>query len=602
MYLIPYAQTITGIEYSINWSAVKTCLPVAGKGIYILANEGLLLLDPATAKYQLYNETDSNKTIPGIIGVANYKDKVVIYTSTKVYRLLANGKFKDITPPYDFRGYDAIRHVAMDENEITVTNGMKLLSYRNDVWKQVPLPDMRYSKLTKAFPAGGKYLGNIENASSLFIYNADTKSQSYVANAFNPSGLYVPGQSVWTMSALEMYYTSATAKKIRGYFKAETFPYKLKWDMFDKANTFRNCKLALSDKQDIFFINEDIVLQVDTKAINDSEVNIIFKPTTLKPTYASPGTEMCVYGNSIYKINPNGVIAVSPQKTDTLFKAINRSSNIEGSNRMMPNGFLYTKQSNNSIYWNNGKDRSGSTFVHGFVLDMATDGKSNYVLTEKILYREKSIGVFDSIAPAGENKMNALAIDKAGTIWMASYKGITTISKGVTTFIPAASIEGFPANEALNAIAISPVGEMYVSLSKVYIYKDKKMTLIPGSPSLIYRHYFDGKGNDYMSSNGKTYFYNGKEVRNLEDILKEAYPEKNNAYITAATVDEQGRCWAIVSFRQQKAIVVFDKGKPVNYFADDKIPVDPTHQKIFCYKQQMIIATEKAGWTIVKFK
>lgn len=600
IYFTSHAQTITGIEYSTDWTDVKTCVPVAGKGIYMQVSEGVILFNPETVKYQLYNQTDSGR-ISGIIGMANYKDKVLVYSGTNLYMLQASGRFKDITPPYDFRGYDAIRHIAMDENEITLTNGMKLYSYSNAAWRQVSTPDMRYSKLIKAYPARGKYIWNIENSSNLIMYDPETKKQTNLAYVLSPSALYVPGLSLWMMTAQNIYYSSVTGKKMTGSFKAETFPYKLKWDLFDKANHFRNCKLALSEKQEVFFVNEEMVLKVDTRPVNDSVIDIAFKPSDLKPVYASQDNELCVYGNKVYKISSYGIIAVSAQKTDTLFKMFNRSSKIEGSNWMMPNGFLYTKQSN-GIHHNNGKDRSGSSYLKGYVLDMATDGKNNYLLTEKALYKEKNVGVFDSIAPAGDNKMNALAIDKSGTIWMASHKGITTISKGVTTFIPATSIEGFPANQALHDIAISPTGEIYLSLSNVYTYKDKKMVMILRSPSLIYNHYFDRNGNNYMASIGEAYFYNGTEVRDMKDILKEAYPEKQNPYITSITVDELGRCWAIVNFRQEKGIVVLDKGKPVNFFADDKIPVDPTRQKIFSYKQQIVIVTEKGRWTIVKYK
>ena len=73
-----FSQTITGVDYSLNWSSAKEGVPVTGKGIYILFREGLTLFDPATRKTTLYNQTDSNKTVTALNGLVVHNGKILV--------------------------------------------------------------------------------------------------------------------------------------------------------------------------------------------------------------------------------------------------------------------------------------------------------------------------------------------------------------------------------------------------------------------------------------------------------------------------------------------------------------------------------------------
>jgi hypothetical protein len=600
------AQTITSVEYSVNWQSATTPVPVAGKGIYVLVKEGLVLFDPATTKYKLFNQNDSNKTIAGLKGLTAYKDKLVAYSDDKLYLLLPNGLLKDMTPPYKFGGYDLIRHVIISENEITATSGDKIFSYQKNEWKQVPVPDLRNTKFTKISPAGNKYLGIKEGSINLVLYDPETKTERELARTYDSPIFFRPDQAAaWFLLDDGIEYFAFKNRVIYSSFDVKNYPGKTKLTL-QNTKAFDGCRLIAGDKQDIYFISADTAIQLSTTPVSvsksavDTFIRMVLQKARLKPAFPKTGSEFVVYENTVYEIGGPGIVTRTLQKTDTLYKLVNRSIGMEGYNWMMPNGYLYTRDAT-KLYWNNG-NTGGSAEFRNYVLDITTDGKTNYLLTEKILYKEKSTGIFDSVASASENSMKAVAVDKNGIIWMASNKGITIVSNGQTEFIPASSIRGFPKNQAVHDIAVSPENEIYISLGKVYKYHDKIMTEIPKSPSLVYCHYFDGQGNDYMAGNGECYFYDGKEAKDIKKILQEAYPGKKNPYVGAVTIDQQGRCWAIASFLNQKGIVVFDKGKPVNFISDERVILDPYKQRIFFYKQQMIIATEKGGWTTLQYK
>ncbi len=599
MYSFLHAQTITNVEYSVNWQSATNATSVAGKGIYMLVKEGLLFFDPVTTKYKLINQTDSNKVVSGLIGLAAYKDKVAVHTDTKMY-LLMNDKLKDITPNYAFGGYATLRSVNINDNEIAVTDGERIFSYQNNTWTNFTVPSLRYSKLSKVFPAGKNYLVVNETSGELSLFDTEGKSLRFLARTYQSPIIFVPGQSVWFMDNTLIHYFSISNKMLYGLYRVGEYPGKLKENGFSKERYFDGCRLVLSDKKEVLFISQDTALQLTVSAPVDSTVRILLQKANYKPSYPGLGSGFTTYTNTVYETGSPGIIRRMLQKTDTLFKLVNRSSGLEGYNWLLPNGYLYTRDAM-KLYWNNGSN-SGTKDFNKYVLDITTDGKTNYVLSETILYKERSLGVFDTIAAADENKMSAVAIDKNGVIWMASAKGITTINKGKVDFIPSASITNFPPNRAVHDIAVSPEGELYISLDKVFKYKDKQLTEIPGSPSLVYRHLFDGKGNDYMATQGECYFYDGKEVKNLRKIIQETYPDKRNPYVGASTIDPQGRCWVIVSALKEKFIAVFDKGKPVNIIADDRIILDAFKQRIFANKQQVILAMEKGGWITIGYK
>ncbi len=601
------AQTISDITYTINFQNVSNAVPVAGKGIYLLAKEGLVLFEPATLKYKLFNQTDSNKIVSGLIGLSVYKDKVYVYTSYTLYLLLPNGLLKEVPPFFKIGGTVTIRHVSISADEMTVTSSDKLYSYQKNEWKTVALPDIRIAKYSKIFPAGyNKYFALRESGSVFVLYDPATKTDRELARTYNTPIFFHPDQAAtWYLLDDGIEYFAFKNRVVYSSFSVNNYPGKTKLTL-QNTKAFDGCRLMASDKQDMFFISADTVLQLSTTVMPSTRSNVdtfirmILQKAVLKPALAKTGSEFVVYGSTVYEFGAPGIVRRTMLRTDTIFNSINRSIAIEGYNQLMPDGYLYTKDAT-KLYWNIGNS-SGSKDFGNYVLDMTTDGKTNYFLTEKILYREIIPGAFDSVASAANNTMKAVAVDKNGTIWMAGPKGITMISNGKEEFIPAASISKFRRNQAVHDIAVSPEGEIYISMNKVYKYKDKALIEIPGSPSLVYRHHFDGNGNDYMAGIGECFFYDGKEAKDMKKILTEAYPDKKAPYVGAVAIDEQGRCWAIVNFLNQNAIVVFDKGKPVNFIAGDKLILDPFKQKIFYHKQQMIIATEKGGWITFQYK
>lgn len=593
------AQTITSVEYSINWLSATQATAVPGKGIYMLVKEGLVLFDPVTTKYKLFNQTDSNKVVSELTGLAAHKDKVVVHSGTKMY-LLSNDKLKDITPNYPFGGYAILKFVSINDNEIATTNGEKIFSYQNNTWKDMNVPGLRYSKLSKVFPGFKNYLVVNEASGELSLYDPEKNTVRSLARTYQSPIIFVPGQALWFMDNTLIHYFSLSNKMLYGLYEVGSYPGKLKENGFSKERYFDGCRLTLSDKKEILFLSSDTALQLTVSAPVDSTVKILLQKASYKPASASFQSDLTAYNNTLYQTGTTGIVRRTLQKTDTLYKLVNRSSGLEGYNMFMSNGYLYTRDAM-KLHWNNGTN-GGTKDFNKYVLDMTTDGKINYVLTETILYKERSLGVFDTMANAGENKMSAVAIDKNGMIWMAGAKGITTISKGKVDFVPAASISNFPPNKAVHDIALSPEGEVYISLDKVYKYKDKQLIEIPGTPSLVYRHLFDGKGNDYMARQGECFFYDGKEAKDLKKILQEAYPDKRNIYVGATAIDPQGRCWAIVNNLKEKFIAILDKGKPVNIIADGRIILDAFKQRIFANKQQMILPMEKGGWITIGYK
>ncbi len=595
-------QTITSVEYVVNWQNAGNPVPVAGKGVYMLLKDGIVLFDPLTRKYSLYNQNESGSAIGGFTGLTVNGNRVIAHTAYQLHELV-NNKLRSYGPT-GLSGLNDIKHISVNDNGLVVTSKTNVYKLSAG-WNQVSITPVQggsqTAAITKVFPgANNTYFITREKSAPLVHYTVAAKTAEPIADA-GDYPILTTSKALWLLTDKSISYTSL-AKKTSARIPAAEYPGNLQAQLLSEGKSFRDCRLVLNENQEVFFIGPDSALKLSTNPINDSMVSISLQKATLPEIAMKKDAGYFIYKNVLYETGADGIIAHrSAKKRDTVMRVTNRIIALEGYNRMMPNGFLYTRDKQ-FVHWNNGKIRGTSRELSGWVLGIASDGKTNYVLTEKNLYKERSMGVFDTIANIAANKMKALAIEKNGNIWMAGSSGITSIIKGKTEFIPASEIQGFPSGLAVQSLAISPEGELFVNFNYVYKYKDKAMTQVPDSKYLIYTNNFDGKGNDYWGGLGDYLYYDGKSVTKIDKILKDAYPQKDAPYPLHFSVDELGRCWVLTNFRTHSAIVVLDQGKPIQLINDNRLALYERNQKIFAQKGQFIIATEKGGWAIVKYQ
>ncbi len=600
------AQKIISTETFTNTGSYKRMVAQAGKGVWLVSDESLTLFNPATGKFIVSNMTDDNKLLPPVVYLSVYKDKAVCVGRGGVFMLQSNGKWKNITPT-SMKNGNAVFAVSLSADELTLIDGNAIYRYRNNNWLNSFGPyKTAYSGGSPAansfiFADGRKYYYGLSNG--IYVYDTVSKTSQQFAYGSTYETVVQPGQGFWIRNGATLNFVpegnSNAAPKI-SLNNSELFSSAGKTaSSFSAGKSIANCRLIANEKNEVFLAGIDTAVKLSVSASLTNDYKIEPQKTSIPKTTLASSFKYALYNNIFYRSGNDGFAKLNNNKPEILQGLKYKSDSKEGYNLLLPDGRLLTKD-RNAIWISNNKDLVKKIEPDGsYVLDMATDGKKFYVLTSGKIYRESAAGKLDSIG-LNDTEMNSIAVDKTGKIWMASHKGITTLQNGKKEFIPAKEIEGFPPNQATHNISIGPDGNCYISLSNVYLCKDKKMTLLAGSPGLVYEHHFDGKGNIYFAGIGSYHVYDGSQTTELKKKMTEKYPDEKFPYVHGIAVDNKGRVWAISAFADKKGLMVFENGNITRFFTEEVKINDPFNCKIFSRNNELLITDSKSGWTVVK--
>ncbi len=600
------AQKIIATETFTNTGSYKRVVSQAGKGIWLVSDETLTLFNPATGKFIVSNMTDDNKQLPPVQYLSVYKDRTVCAGRGGVFMLQSNGKWKNITPATMKNG-NTVFAISLSAEELTLIDGNAIHRYRNNTWLNSFGPyKSAYSGGSPAansfiFADGRKYYYGLSNG--IYVYDTVSKKSQQFAFGSGFETVAEPGQGFWIRNGAILNFVpegnSEVAPKI-SLSNSELFSNAGKTaSNFSTGKSIINCRLIVNEKGEVFLAGIDTTVKLSVSSSLTNDYKIEPQKTSIPKTTLSGSYKFALFNNVFFRSSDDGFSKMNNNKPEIIQGLKYKSDSKEGYNLLMPDGRLFTKD-RTALWVSNGKDPVKKIEPDGsFVLDMTTDGKKLYVLTTGKILRESTAGKFDSIG-LNDTEMNSIAVDKSGKIWMVSHKGITLLQNGKKEFIPAKEIAGFPPNQATHNIAIGPDGNCYISLSNVYLYKDKKMTMLAGSPSLVYEHHFDSKGNIFFAGIGSYHLYDGSQTTELKNKMAEKFPEEKFPYVHGIAVDNKGRVWAIAAFADKKGLMVIENGSITQFFTEEVKINEPFNCKIFFRNNELLITDSKSGWTTVK--
>lgn len=594
------AQTVSVIKEIKTGGTVSQMVPQAGKGIWVISGEGARLFNPASKTYKAYPATTTQKKIGLIKHFLVQQDKVICATGTSIYTLTPDGLWKEIVRPPGQQN-NPIMAMAMQGDDLLVADLNNINRLKGTQWLH-PLQYIGTYERNAApsqyflYAAGPYYFYN-KGSGIYYLDTAGGRAQQFSGVAAKDF-VNEPGKGIWIKN-----YGNVTfiPQYIAGTPKLLTFSdYVLFNGNTGSKSIVPGTSLLLSEKGEAMLVSRDTSLVLSTtSSLLDNSEKITAVKSRLAPSPLQSNSPACIYNGSIYETSTGGLAKYTGAKKESLESVTVKSKSIEGYSRMMPDGKLYTRESN-YVWIADGKNpliKAGP--FSGYVLDICSDGKDIYALSEDSLYKQVAPGKFKSTIRF-ENKVSAMAFDKKGDMWLGSHWGLTILSKGRQTFIRAAEIAGFP-DKSFFSLLFAKDGTCYISMDYEYIYKDKRMTLISGSKGLGYSHFQDNAGNVYTAGIGDFFQYKGTAVTELKKMVAEKYPELEFPYVYSIAPDEKNRIWMLVSGKGKQGLMVIDKGEIVSFITENINVANPHSARLYFRKGgELVIADEKAGWTILK--